>query len=146
MLQIQLFAGDDTGIIQCDECNKYLMYKSRLTIHKMYYHNKQSLQCGIHIDKLINHYYKPRGYKTSQYSCKYCIKRFHSIQRLNLHERSHGVDYCFRCNVCSKLFTKMSALKIHGYSHFNQKQYKCNVCGKTCKHASIIKRHMKFCK
>lgn len=145
MLQIQTFAGDDTGIIQCDECNKYFIYKSRLTIHKMYYHNKQSLQYGKYIDKLINRYCKPRGSKALQYCCKYCIKRFSSIQRLNLHERTHGLDYCFQCNVCSKLFTKMSALKIHGYSHFNQKQLKCNVCGKTCKCASVFKRHVKLC-
>lgn len=144
MLQIQIFAGGDTGKIQCDECNKYFLHKSGLSIHKMYYHNKQSLQYDKHIDKLINHYCKPRGSKALQH-CKYCIKRFSSIQRLNLHERTHKLDYHFGCKVCSKWFTKMSALKIHLYSHFNQKQYMCNICGKIYKGASIFKRHMKVC-
>lgn len=145
MLQIQKFAGDNTGIIQCDECDKYFLYKSKLTIHKICYHNKQSIQYGIHMDKLINRYCKPRGSNALQYSCKHCIKRFSSIHRLNLHEHTHGLDYGYRCNVCKKWFTKISALKIHGYSHFNQKQYKCTACGKTCKRASTFKRHVKFC-
>lgn len=147
-LQAQAFTGDEYGKFQCDvsNCNKFFLFKSRLSIHKIYHHSKPCSQCGKHTtDNLTNHYCKPKGSRALQYCCEHCTKRFSSKQRLNLHERTHGLDYRFQCTVCSKLFIKMSALNTHLNSHFNIQQYICNICGKICKLASTLKSHMKTC-
>lgn len=94
---------------------------------------------------MTNHYCKPKGSRALQYSCKHCTKRFSSKQRLNLHERTHGLDYRFQCTVCSKLFTKMSALNTHLNLHSNIQKFTCNICGKICKLASTLKSHIKTC-
>lgn len=111
----------------------------------MYHHSNPCLQCGKQTTGDHHHYCKPRGSRALQFCCQYCTIRFSSKQRLNLHERTHGLDYRFQCPICSKWFTKMSALKTHSYSHSNLRQFKCNVCGKMCKLVGTLKRHMKIC-
>ncbi|XP_050527505.1 zinc finger protein 624-like isoform X2 [Daktulosphaira vitifoliae] len=139
------FAGDNYGKVQCNMCNRFFLYKSRLTMHKIYYHSKQCQQCDkLTNDNSVNHYCKPKGSRALQYCCQYCIKRFSSKQRLHIHERTHGLDYRYQCTICNKWFTKMTALKTHSYSHSSEKNYACNVCGKLFNLITAMKKHLKI--
>lgn len=90
----------------------------------------------------MNHYCKTKGSNALQFCCQYCTKRFSSKQRLNYHERTHGLIYRFHCTVCSKRFKKWSTFKIHSNSHIDIEKNTCNICGKIFKSISVLNNHI----
>lgn len=147
LFQSQAFAGDKYGKVQCAECNNYFLFKSRLSMHKMYHHSCQCQHCGKRItDNSMSHRCKPRGSRALQYCCQYCTKRFSSKQRLNLHERTHGLDNRFQCTFCTKRFLKFPALKAHiSRSHPNQSKYSCKMCTKIFSISNHLTKHISMC-
>lgn len=138
MLQAQALSGDEHGKVQCDKCNKYFLFKSRLAMHKKYHHK---IQCDKQISDNTLKVCKPKGSRALQYRCEFCTKRFSSKHRMILHEHTHGPSYCFQCSVCNKRFAKMSALKVHKHSHSSLRQFKCEFCDKIYKFKSSLKKH-----
>lgn len=145
IFQAQAFAGDEYGKMQCNECNKSFLFKSRLSLHKKYHHSSLCPDCGRYTTgDSMSHYCKIKGSNAFQFSCQYCTKRFSSKQRLNYHERTHGLNYRFQCTVCNIWFAKLSTLKIHNNSHLDSRRNTCNICGKIFKTISTLNNHIKI--
>ena len=73
-----------------------------------------------------------------------CIKAFPSLNRLNIHKRTHQGIKPFRCCICFKTFNEKGNLKTHLMFHSSERNFKCLHCNKAYKTKHHLKEHVEI--
>ena len=83
------------------------------------------------------------GSRSSDMSCKICVRSFRSYKTLEQHMRLHMVK-SYKCNVCGKIFTLKKSYLRHLKSHKNKqddKVFECGLCNKSFENMYSWKKH-----
>lgn len=90
------------------------------------------------------HYYNHLAVD-SQFSCKFCTKKFKVASALERHERVHTNSRPFVCEICKKGFSQKEMLKRHISIHLpkDDAPFECKVCGERFRQKEPLKQHVK---
>merc|ERR550534_3625725 len=91
----------------CDLCDVVSFTKHQLAAHKRNVHEKRK-----------------------DFQCRYCIRKFPSLNGREVHERSHTGEQPYKCDFkgCNMAYTDRSNLRTHQWSHKGLKPYNCDKC------------------
>ncbi|XP_070508763.1 zinc finger protein pita-like [Chironomus tepperi] len=89
------------------------------------------------------HYYNHLAVD-SNYSCKYCSKKFKVQSALERHERVHNNSKPFICETCNKGFSQKEMLKRHLMIHLpiEEAKFACKICEKRFRQKDPLRQHM----
>lgn len=83
----------------------------------------------IHSDKTSGEKYVKKQVER-RFVCKYCAKKFPTMDSLVIHTRTHTGEKPFFCEVCGKRFTQKAHLLLHTRTHSGEKPFSCQICFK----------------
>ncbi|XP_033110091.1 zinc finger protein 32-like isoform X2 [Anneissia japonica] len=74
--------------------------------------------------------------------CSFCVKKFHTNDEKDWHEKYHTEEQPFKCVYCGKRFTSAGGQRCHERKfHTGEKLLNCRFCEKTFATSTAIRRH-----
>ena len=121
---------------KCTHCYKTFKYSCNLSSH-LRGHSKDQLQCnsGAKTSNLS----EQCSVRESHYECVQCQKFFATVEKLELHKKTH--DRPYQCEECEQRFSDITLLTEHQKCHSNEKLHVCGFCDKSFKHKNSLRIH-----
>lgn len=136
--------------IQCDQCNKWLVNKQSLKLHKKVLHpsdGKKSQHpcevCGLMLSSVMTLAGHMKLHKEPKFQCDRCEKKFFSKGAFLDHQEHHTI-LDFPCTHCKRSFRKDHKLKDHLKKvHFKEKTtFPCELCTSTFTRRTTYRDHV----
>ena len=116
----------------CDQCDMKFVSLVYLNHHVKSEHENFEYKCSL-CPMTFKTKYKSDEHKRivhltdEKYQCKFCSKRFGSVDRRESHERVHKEPE-FQCRLCPKRLKSPLSLKAHERQHTGERPFKCPIC------------------
>ena len=131
----------------CEMCGKRFTTQHQLRKHIQVEHDKIGYQCKMCTKTFKTHKgmleHANLDHSTDEkYNCRYCGKRFGSLNSLKSHTIYHHEAPKFKCQYCGKMFKMKKSLESHERMHTGEKPFPCSICETGFTSRGSLAQHM----